>query len=310
MAEWYIASYVVTQAIAAVTLITGVGGLLTCRFVGCYNPETEITLAGEGEMTMKARDKGPRPPYVTYATWARVLEDVKERKPTQLDGSYFHELGLSDSTGVTVRAALWFLGLVEGDNMPTENLLELAEAEGDDRKRLIRQIVEEAYEPIVGQVDLEHATMGHLVDSFKRAGAEGNVGHKCVTFFLALAKDAGMTLSPSLLTKSRVGAPQRRDLGGAVGSRGASNVQRSRSGRKSAGAGPGHLASKLPAFDPGWPKEVREEWLAHHRALQTTMALMEKFPSLNADWSDEVKAKWFDSWQELLNRNLIPPATE
>jgi len=261
-------------------------------------------------MTMKARDRGPRPPYVTYATWVRVVEDVKERKPTQLDGSYFHELGLSDSTGVTVRAALWFLGLVEGDNMPTENLLELAEAEGDDRKRLIRQIVEEAYEPIVGQVDLEHATMGHLVDSFKRAGAEGNVGHKCVTFFLALAKDAGMTLSPSLLTKSRVGAPQRRDLGGAVGSRGASNVQRSRSGRKSAGAGPGHLASKLPAFDPGWPKEVREEWLAHHRALQTTMALMEKFPSLNADWSDEVKAKWFDSWQELLNRNLVPPATE
>ena len=40
------------------------------------------------------------------------------------------------------------------------------------------------------------------------------------------------------------------------------------------------------------------------------MALMEKFPSLNPDWSDEVKSKWFDSWNELLNRNLVPAATE
>jgi hypothetical protein len=284
--------------------------LLTCHFTLCYNPETEITVAGEGEMTMKARDKGPRPPYVTYATWVRVLEDVKERKPTQLDGSYFRDLGLSDSTGVTVKAALWFLGLIEGEGMPTENLLELVGSEGDDRRRVIKQILDEAYGPIVGGVDLEHATMGHLLDSFRRFGAEGNVGHKCVTFFLALAKDAGMTLSPNLLTKSRVGAPQRREIGAVGGSRGVSNVQRSRSPRKSVGAGPSHLASKLPAFDPSWPKEVRDEWLAHHRTLQTTMALMEKFPSLNAEWSDEVKAKWFDCWKEILNRNLVPPTTD
>jgi len=261
-------------------------------------------------MTMKARDKGPRPPYVTYATWVRVLEDVRERKPTQLDGSYFRELGLSDSTGVTVKQALWFLGLIEGEGMPTENLLELAASEGDDRKRLIRQILDQAYGPIIGEVDLEHATMGHLLDLFKRAGAEGNVGHKCVTFFLALSKDAGMTLSSSLLTKSRVGASPRRGIGDLGGSRGVSSVPRSRLPRKSAGSGPSHLASKLPAFDPGWPKEVRDEWLAHHRTLQISMALMEKFPSLNAEWSDEVKAKWFDCWKEILNRNLVPPATE
>src|SRR5512137_1705470 len=99
MAEWCIASYIVTQSIAAVMVVSYVGGLLTCRFVGCYNPETGIALVGEAEMTMKARDRGPRPPYVTYATWVRVLEDVKERRPTQLDGSYFRELELSDSTG-------------------------------------------------------------------------------------------------------------------------------------------------------------------------------------------------------------------
>jgi hypothetical protein len=261
-------------------------------------------------MTTKAKDRGPRPPYVTYATWARVLDDVKVRKPTLLDMSYFHDLGLSDSTGVTVRAALWFLGLLEGDGMPTERFAELVSAEGDARRTVVRELVDEAYGPIVGEMDLEHATMGHLQDCFKRVGAEGNVGHKCVTFFLALAKDAGMVLSPNLLTKSRVGAPQRREMGGAGVSRGASSVQRSRSARRSMGAGAGHLASKLPAFDPGWPKEVRDEWLEHHRTLQISMALLEKFPSMNAEWSDEVKVKWFDCWKEILARNLAPPAAE
>jgi len=261
-------------------------------------------------MAVKGKERGPRPPYVTYATWVRVLDDVRERKPTQLDGSYFRELGLSDSTGVTVRAALSFLGLVEGEGIPTENLLKLVEADGEPRKRLIKQILEEVYEPIVGGVDLEHATMGHLLDCFKRAGAEGNVGHKCVTFFLALAKDAGIALSPSLLAKSRVGASPKRESGvGSLG-RGASSVVRGRSSRKSGSIGVSHLASKLPAFDPAWPKEVRDEWLAHHRTLQVSMALLEKFPSLNAEWSDDVKAKWFDCWREILERNLAAPMSE
>jgi hypothetical protein len=261
-------------------------------------------------MTTKAKDKGPRPPYVTYATWTRVLEDFRASRPTQLDMTYFRDLGLSDSTGVTVKAALWFLGLVEGDGIPTERFAELADAEGEARKAVVRELVDEAYGHVVGDIDLEHATMGHLQDCFRRVGAEGNVGHKCVTFFLALAKDAGMALSPNLLSKSRVGAAQGREavVGGV--SRAVSTAQRSRSSRKAVGGGPRHLASKLPSFDPSWPKEVREEWLAHDRALQTTMALLEKFPSLNADWSDEVKTKWFDSWQELLNRNLVPPSTE
>ncbi|MDM8001203.1 MAG: DUF5343 domain-containing protein, partial [Dehalococcoidia bacterium] len=155
-------------------------------------------------MTTKARDRGPRPPYVTYATWTKVLDDLRETKPTQLDSTYFRDLGLSDSSGVTVRAALSFLGLVEGDGIPTEKLTELAESEGEARKSILRELLQEGYGRILGDLDLGHATMGHLQDRFRRAGAEGDVGHKCVTFFLALAKDAGMTLSPSLLTLSLI----------------------------------------------------------------------------------------------------------
>jgi hypothetical protein len=261
-------------------------------------------------MAVKDAERVFRPPYVTYATWARVLDDVGERKPTRIDSSYYRELGLSDSTGVTVKAALSFLGLVDRDTIPTEKLLELASSEGDDRQRLIKHIVEESYTSIVGGIDLEHATMGHLLAAFADAGARGNVGQKCVTFFLALAKDAGMALSPGLLTRSRVGMPHRREAGPVGGSRGtAAAAARGRSPRRS-GAAASHLASKLPAFDPGWPKEVRDEWMAHHLTLQATAAWMDKFPSLKDEWSDEFKARWLESWKEVLNKNLSPPAAD
>ena len=256
-------------------------------------------------MAKRDAGRGSRPPYVTYATWARVLEDTSERKPTRMDSTYYRELGLSDSTGVTVKAALSFLGLVDGDTIPTERLVELAAAAGDDRRRLIRQVVEESYEPIVGGIDLEHATMGHLLAAFAEAGAKGNVGQKCVTFFLAMAKDAGMGLSPGLLTRSRVGMPRRREATPPGGARGGSPPARSRSPRPGATAA-SHLAAKLPAFDPEWSQELREQWLAHHRALQATAAWMDKFPSLKDDWSDEFKGQWMDSWKEVLTRNLLP----
>lgn len=258
-------------------------------------------------MAAKEARRAFRPPYVTYATWARVLDDVKERRPTRMDPSYYRELGLSDSTGVTVKAALSFLGLVDEDVIPRQQLLDLVSAQGDERRRLTRQIVEESYAPIVGGIELERATMGHLLKAFADAGARGNVGQKCVTFFLALAKDAGLTLSPGLATRSRVGLPHGREIGPVGGSRGASAAPRGRSPRRGGPAAAGHLAAKLPAFDPGWSKEVREQWLAHHLALQATASWMDKFPALKDDWSDEFKVKWLESWKEILNKNLAPP---
>ncbi len=254
---------------------------------------------------MAARDvgRGARPPYVTYMTWARVLESVKERQPTRMDSSYYRELGLSDSTGVTVKAALSFLGLVAGDGTPTQTLLDLASSEGDGRQRLMKQIVEESYAPIVSGIALERATMGHLQAAFAGIGARGNVGKKCVTFFLALAKDAGMELSPGLLTRSRVGMPHRREAVAPGGSRGVP-AARGRAPRRSAAVAANHLAAKLPAFDPDWTEDVRAQWLANHRALQATAAWIDKFPGFRDEWSDEFKATWMECWKEVLNRNL------
>ncbi len=259
---------------------------------------------------MAAKEAGRvfRPPYVTYATWARVLEDVRERRPTRMDPSYYRELGLSDSTGVTVKAALSFLGLVDEDVIPRQQLLDLVSSEGDERQRLTRQMVQESYAPIVGGIDLERATMGHLIKAFADAGARGNVGQKCVTFFLALAKDAGLTLSPGLARGSRVGLPHRREVVPAGGNRGAPAASRGRSPRRGGPAAASHLAAKLPPFDPEWSREVREQWLAHHLALQATASWMDKFPSLKDEWSDEFKVKWLESWKEILNKNLPPPA--
>lgn len=254
---------------------------------------------------MDKREKGPRPPYVTYATWSRVLQDFKENKPARLDASHFRDLGLSDSAGITVRAALSFLGLVEGDDIPTPKLAELTAAGGEDRKTLVRALLEEAYAPILREIDLKHATMGQVREGFRRLGAEGNVGHKCVTFFLALAKDAGIPLSTSLSTKSRVGAPQRRQIYPEAGNRSPAITPRARPVRKQKAPALSQLLAKLPEFNPDWPKDVREEWYAHHRDL----AWIEKIPNPDAEWSDEARDKWLSFWKEIDGRHHLPPAS-
>jgi hypothetical protein len=227
--------------------------------------------------------------------------------PSRIDRSYISDLGFSESSSLTIKAALRFLDLVDTEHEPTERLRKLAEAKEEDRKARLREMIEEAYRPVLVGLDLQTATMGLLQERFDDYGADRNVGHKCVSFFLALAKDAGIPLSPNLLNKSRIGALQKPSVPSVN-----VPVRRRRpvpSTSRTQPTGQGNisayspLASKLPDFDPSWPKDVRDQWLEHFQSLQTVMAIMEKFPSFNAQWPEELQAKWFDSMKELIARS-------
>ena len=212
---------------------------------------------------------GRLPPYLTYATWQRLLESLRKHTPSQLDRSYFNELGFAMSTILTARSTLFFLGLTNSNNEPTEPLLRLVHSEGENRKEVLREIIQAAYQPILTGIDLEHVTSGQMLRRFQECGAEGDIVRKCLSFFLALAKDAEITLSPSLLSKSRVGAPRKTDL-------------RLRLSRKSSGD---TAVAKRETAKKTWWK-----------------LLLDKFPALDPSWSAEVKLKWFDDFQELVKR--------
>jgi hypothetical protein len=249
---------------------------------------------------MKSRDSNRLPPYLTYAAWRRLLQAVQENIPLQFDRSYFRDLGFSDSTALTARGTLLFLGLMSDDSRPTEKLVSWVKAEGKTQTSVLKEIVSVAYQPVLGDLDVEHATLGQVEECFRKCGAEKNVGHKCLSFFLALAKDAAIGLSPNLLNRSRVGTAQK------VGPKVISARRRRvsyfspRNEPNKSEAAEWDLASKLPAFDPNWPKEVREEWFDRLGAL---MLLMQKFPSFDAQWPETLKLKWFDSLREMVGKS-------
>ncbi len=223
--------------------------------------------------------------------------------PARVDRTYLRDLGFSDSTILTIRTGLYFLGLVDDQDEPTERLRSMVSVEDGSANRALKQMIEEVYQPALAGLNLETSTIGLLQERFARWGADNNVGHKCVSFFLALAKDAGIPLSPYLLKRSRIGATQRANLPSAT-----IPVRRRRSAAptaRSASAGYGAtatnpLTTKLPDFDPQWPKEVRDQWFEHAQALQTMLAVMGKMPSFNPDWPADVQSRWFECMRDLI----------
>jgi len=211
------------------------------------------------------------PPYLTYATWRRLLEALASHMPSRLDRSYFDELKLSGSTALTARGTLLFLGLIKASNEPTEELEKLINAEGENRRALLREIIRRSYQPVLEGLDLERATSGQLQEHFRECGADGDIGRKCLSFLLAIAKDAEMPLSPNLLGKSRVGAPRKpgprpRSLRG---------TRESAAPKREAGkeAWWGRLLlEKFPVFDPGWPAEIKAKWFDDFQAMMRILA--------------------------------------
>src|SRR4030043_2467307 len=84
------------------------------------------------------------PPYVSYRTFYNFIERLQQRIPSPIDRSYWGDL-LSGSTGTQLMAALRFLGLVDSNGKPTEQLKPLVPARGDQRSLLLRQVVTEAF---------------------------------------------------------------------------------------------------------------------------------------------------------------------
>jgi hypothetical protein len=150
------------------------------------------------------------PPYASYATWQKLIEALKTFLPDQIDSSYYRPLRLSGSAIKALKGALRYLGLVNEENKPTDKLCRLIRAarENDEEKRnVLRETLGEAYKPLFSDdFNLQRATPGKLADYLEKAGAKrGQMVQKCATFFLSLASEAQVPLSPALAGKSRLG---------------------------------------------------------------------------------------------------------
>jgi hypothetical protein len=222
-------------------------------------------------------DKGRKhlPPYVSYRTFRNFLEGLQQRLPSRIDRSYWGET-LSGSTGTQLMAALRFLGLIDPNGKPTDRLKPLVPAKGEQRIQLLQQVAHDAFSFVMkSNFDLESATYSQLEESFHNTfQLTDDVSRKCVKFFIAMAGDCGMPISPFITKRTRSG--------------------HTTSGNKN------NVKKAVPRTNRNTLVPQQLEEIPNTTSWHTM--LLAKFPSFDPAWNEELKLKWFTAFDELLKK--------
>ncbi len=139
------------------------------------------------------------PPYVSFVTFRNLLDrlhqtgvpDFIERDVmgSRMNGSIYGHL----------KASLKFLGLIDEKGKTTETLDRLANADLDERKKILRQVIESSYTFLfgseAGDMDVTRTTTPKLKKRFEDQGIKPAVAQKSISFFLQAAYYAGIPLS-------------------------------------------------------------------------------------------------------------------
>ena len=224
-------------------------------------------------------DKGRKhlPPYVSYRTFYNFIDRLQQHMPSRIDRSYWGEL-LSGSNGIQLMAALRFLYLIDINGKPMEPLKRLAEAKGEQRSKILHDVTDDAYGFVLkSSLDLESATYAQLVEVFHSTyQLTDDVSRKCVKFFIGLANDAGLKISPFITKRTR-------STHSGTGTRANTRKASARTNRGVA----------IPLKEDNIPNI--SSWHG---------MLLSKFPNFDPSWPDEIKIKWFSAFDEMLKKGL------
>ena len=212
------------------------------------------------------------PPYVPYRTFQTFLEFLLEEGiPGRIDKTVWGPR-FSGSSGTQLMTALKVLELVDSEAHPDDKLDRLVHAEGEERRVLLRDILEGFYKPVF-ELDLSRASKGQFRDAFRRFGTKEGVLTKCEAFFIRAAQAAGIKLSQRILA-GRHGAGRLRNSGTSVRSRAvAAQPVNTVKTERVVDVDPAsqelstqleladRILAKYPDFDPAWDPSVQTKWL-------------------------------------------------
>ncbi len=221
--------------------------------------------AGDSSAPPDAADR--LPPYASYSSWVRLLDALSSSFPPLVDETYLSSLKFPESSIKPLRSALRFLGLVARGGRATERLKRLVQAlheGGAVRIGALREMVLQSYRPLFSDdFRLKSTTLDQLRLHFATAGARGQIQQKCSSFFLNLARDAGLELPPELISR----APLALGRYGATTARARAaelqlwqEVSEGRQMPFTFSAEPGVLRDLFPRFDIDWPEKKKRRW--------------------------------------------------
>ena len=222
---------------------------------------------------LSSSSKKLSPPYVSYRTFLNFVEGLQQTMPARIDRSYWGDR-FSGSTGTQLVSALRFLDLIDVNGFPTVKLRQLVGARGSQRVEVLKKIAQESYNFFfLSQVDPQTATYSQLEEVFHdNYQIASDVARKCIKFFIGLAGDSGMKVSPFITKKTRNSHPV--------------------------------VTLKKPSrvLDKKEQTEIPQITGQTSKGNVLDKILLDKFPGFDPGWSDEVKLKWFTAFDELLKR--------
>ena len=224
------------------------------------------------------KNKKRSPPYVSYRSFLTLLEELQRGLPARLDRSYWGDK-FSGSTGTQLMSALRFLNLIDPGGIPTGQLKELIVTRGAPRAEILRKISQQSFTFLTSNTfESEKATYAQLEEVFNEEyQVDRDVARKCIKFFIELANDAGLPLSPFITKKSK-------------SSRSAPVLEKvpKRNG----------IRTNQNLLVP-----QNAELIPHPMSWKEL--LLTKFPNFDPTWPNDVQLKWFEAFDELLKRGFI-----
>ena len=226
------------------------------------------------------------PPYVPYRTFQTFLEFLlDEGIPGRIDKTVWGPR-FSGSSGTQLMTALKVLTLVDADGHPSHELEDLVHAEGDDRRALLRRILERFYVPVF-ELDLARASKGQFHEAFRSFGTKEGVLTKCEAFFIRAAQAAGIELSKRILV-GRHGASKGRATAAAA--------------RQRVPAQPAPAPEKIAA-----PTPVESTVSGGSIKLELADRILAKYPDFDPAWDAAVQAKWLEGMTRLYEGLSVTP---
>lgn len=210
----------------------------------------------------------PIPPYVAYKTFENFVDTLHARAiPSRIDRGVMSTM--SGGVQSHLMSALRYFDFVNSVGQPTDRMKAFVNSEGEERKKQLIALVRWAYPFLFQGFDLSSVTQAHLIEQFEaQTAATGATLRKCVGFFLAISRAAGLEVSPYL---KRTRAPRV-------------------NGTRRKGASTGNVP----------PTSSQREDRMESQQSDWSRALLEKFPAFDPNWSEEVQAKWFAAFERLM----------
>lgn len=140
------------------------------------------------------------PAYVPYKTFTNFINSLKENgTPSQINRGIMG--GMSGSAQSAIIGTLEFLRFVTETGEPTKELQQLVESKEDNRAPILRSVLERSYPFLFSSaIDIKRTTTKQIEEAFRTQGVTGSTIVKCIGFFLAAAKAAGIQISPYVKT--------------------------------------------------------------------------------------------------------------